>query len=134
MWVQQKMVTPGTADPRQRAQSQMMLWMMPLMFAFLTMQFPSGLALYWVVSNLISVAIQYHMTGGWGGLVPAAKKPTGKDKRYIKRITSVEDKSADYADFGADISADAAKSGDVKKIGAAKRLPWRERARSRKKK
>lgn len=68
MWVQQKMTTPSTVDPQQRAQSQMMLWMMPLMFAFLTLQFPSGLALYWVTSNVIGIVMQYFVTG-WGGLV-----------------------------------------------------------------
>jgi len=68
MWLQQKMVTPTTADPQQRAQGQMMLWMMPLMFGFLAMSFPSGLALYWAVSNVISIVMQYFIVGGWGGL------------------------------------------------------------------
>jgi len=51
MWVQQKMVTPQTADPRQQQQSRMMLWMMPIMFAFFCLSFPSGLALYWAISK-----------------------------------------------------------------------------------
>jgi YidC/Oxa1 family membrane protein insertase len=106
MWLQQRMVMPRTADPRQQAQSTMMLWMMPLMFAFLTTQFPSGLALYWVVSNIISIGIQYYMTG-WGGLfASAASKSTSKDKKYIARITTVEEKPTDYADVGADVGAD----------------------------
>ena len=57
MWVQQKMIIPVGSDPRQQAQSKMMLWMMPLMFAFLTLSFPSGLALYWVTSNVISIML-----------------------------------------------------------------------------
>jgi len=81
MWVQQKMMTPATADPRQKAQSEMMLWMMPLMFAFFTLSFPSGLALYWVTSNIISIVIQYRITGGWGGLSKStATQPVGKRK------------------------------------------------------
>jgi membrane protein insertase Oxa1/YidC/SpoIIIJ len=40
--------------------------MMPMMFAFFTLSFPSGLALYWVVSNIIGIAIQYFVGGGWG--------------------------------------------------------------------
>jgi hypothetical protein len=55
MWVQQKMATPASADPKQQAQNRMMLWMMPMMFFFLSTTFPSGLALYWVVSNIISI-------------------------------------------------------------------------------
>ena len=86
MWVQQKMMMSPTADPKQQAQSQMMLWMMPLMFAFFTLQFPSGLALYWVASNVISIVMQYFITG-WGGLVssPAGKK-VPSDRRSIGRI------------------------------------------------
>ena len=108
MWLQQKMVMPTTsADPKQQAQSRMMLWMMPLMFAFLTMQFPAGLALYWVISNVITIVIQYYMVGGWGGLMPTgAQKPVGRDKKYITHITRVEEKPVDFADVGADIGAD----------------------------
>jgi len=72
MWVQQKMSTVPSADPRQQSQSQMMLWMMPIMFAWLAMSFPSGLALYWVTSSLIRIGIQYY-TAGWGGLLPQKK-------------------------------------------------------------
>ena len=86
MWVQQKMMTPTTVDPKQQAQSQMMLWMMPLMFAFLTLSFPSGLALYWVASNIISIVMQYFITG-WGGLalLRGGKKVSG-DKRIAGRV------------------------------------------------
>ena len=115
MWVQQKMVISKTGDPKQQAQSQMMLWIMPLMFAFLTLQFPSGLALYWVISNVISIGMQYFITGGWGGLVAqGVAKPMGRDKKYLKRITRVEQKEADYtaseSDIGVDIGADIAEA------------------------
>ena len=82
MWVQQKMTTVQSTDPQQQSQSQMMLWMMPIMFAFLTLQFPSGLALYWTVSNIIGIVMQYFVTG-WGGLVIpgiTAKKTSGDKK------------------------------------------------------
>jgi len=98
MWVQQKMVMTSTADPRQQTQSTMMLWMMPIMFAWLTMTFPSGLALFWVTSNVIRISIQYFVTG-WGGLVKSApKKQVGRDKKYKERIAQVEE-----APEGADI-------------------------------
>ena len=103
MWLQQKMVMPRAADPRQQAQSQMMLWMMPLMFAFLTLQFPSGLALYWVASNIITIVIQYFVTG-WGGLIPASAAKKGmKDKKYRKRIAQVEEAPAEEVTVDADI-------------------------------
>ena len=67
MWIQQKMMTLPTADPKQQSMSRMMLWLMPLMFVFFTMQFPAGLALFWVFSNIIGIVMQYFITG-WGGL------------------------------------------------------------------
>ena len=70
MWIQQKMMTYPSQDPKQQQTQQMMLWMMPLLFVFLTFSFPSGLALYWLASNVMGVAIQYFTTG-WGGLRPS---------------------------------------------------------------
>jgi len=68
MWVQQKMTTAPSVDPRQQSTARMMTMMMPLMFGFLTLMFPSGLALYWAVSNVIGIVTQYFVTGGWGYL------------------------------------------------------------------
>jgi YidC/Oxa1 family membrane protein insertase len=68
MWVQQKMTQAPAVDPRQQSTSRMMLLLMPLMFGFLTLMFPSGLALYWAVSNIIGIITQYLFTGGWGYL------------------------------------------------------------------
>jgi len=70
MWVQQKMTTAPSPDPRQQSTSSMMLLMMPLMFGMFVLMFPSGLALFWVVSNVIGIATQYFITGGWGYLKP----------------------------------------------------------------
>ena len=68
MWVQQKMTQAPAIDPRQQSTSRMMLLMMPLMFGFITLMVPSGLALYWTVSNIIGIITQYFFTGGWGYL------------------------------------------------------------------
>ncbi len=120
MWVQQKMATPVSADPKQQAQSQMMQWMMPLMFAFLATSFPSGLSLYWVTSSIVRIVIQYYVTG-WGGLVSSkGRRPITRDEKYKRRITSQEEPLEDD-DTGADITVsdssqeeglDYGKSGD----------------------
>jgi YidC/Oxa1 family membrane protein insertase len=68
MWVQQKMTQAPSTDPRQQSTTRMMTLMMPLMFGFLTLMLPSGLALYWAVSNIIGIITQYFVTGGWGYL------------------------------------------------------------------
>ncbi len=98
MWVQQKMTMTSTADPKQQAQSKMMLWLMPIMFAFITLQFPSGLALFWVTSSVIRIGIQY-FASGWGGLISTtAKKRVTRDRRYKERIAQVEEAPLDDAE------------------------------------
>jgi YidC/Oxa1 family membrane protein insertase len=63
MFFTQKM-NPAPADP---VQAKMMLFM-PVAFSVMFFFFPSGLVLYWVVNNLISMAQQYVITKK---LVPA---------------------------------------------------------------
>ncbi len=46
-----------------------MVWMFPLLFLFLGTQWPSGLALYWSVSTLLTIIQQYQVSG-LGGLEP----------------------------------------------------------------
>jgi YidC/Oxa1 family membrane protein insertase len=112
MWLQQKMVTPATTDPKQQSMSKMMLWMMPLLFTFLSLQFPSGLALYWVTSNVISIVLQYFVTG-WGGLVKStAGKLTGRDRKYKQRIAQIEERPSEYADVGTDIVEPSSTQGE----------------------
>ena len=54
MFLQQKM-TPATADPMQRK----IFLMMPVIFTFLFLSFPSGLVVYWLTNNILSIAQQY---------------------------------------------------------------------------
>jgi YidC/Oxa1 family membrane protein insertase len=56
MFVQQKMMPQTGMDP---VQARMMLIMMPGMMLFISYTFPSGLVLYWTVSNLLGIAHQY---------------------------------------------------------------------------
>jgi len=58
MVIQQKLTPSTSMDP---AQQRMMMVMMPLMFGFLFYTFPSGLVLYWFVSNLLAIAQQLWM-------------------------------------------------------------------------
>src|SRR5215831_5300455 len=51
---------PATADPSQKTQRIMMTWLMPIVLTWLFFfSAPSGLVLYWMVSNLVGVAIQF---------------------------------------------------------------------------
>jgi len=57
MFLQQKL-TPPMGDP---AQAKMMMFM-PLIFTVIFINFSSGLVLYWLINNVLSVAQQYHIT------------------------------------------------------------------------
>jgi YidC/Oxa1 family membrane protein insertase len=57
MYVQTKL-NPAPPDP---IQAKVMLFM-PLVFSFMFFFFPSGLVLYWVVNNLLSIAQQWAIT------------------------------------------------------------------------
>ncbi len=67
MWLLQKMSTQPSADPQAQSMNRIMLWAMPLVFGFFSLSLPSGLSLYWVASNIISMVMQYRVTG-WGTL------------------------------------------------------------------
>lgn len=56
MVIQQKM-TPSAMDPTQ----QKIMMLMPVVFTFLFLTFPSGLVLYWLVNNILSIAQQYYI-------------------------------------------------------------------------
>jgi YidC/Oxa1 family membrane protein insertase len=55
MFIQQKM-TPSPGDP---TQAKMMMFL-PLIFTFLFLNFASGLVLYWLVNNVLSIIQQYY--------------------------------------------------------------------------
>jgi YidC/Oxa1 family membrane protein insertase len=54
MFIQQKM-SPSTMDPVQAK----VFMLMPVIFTFLFLNFPSGLVLYWLVNNLLTILQQY---------------------------------------------------------------------------
>jgi YidC/Oxa1 family membrane protein insertase len=62
-WLQSKVMAPATAgaDPQAAQMSQSMAMTMPLMIGWMSLQFPSGLSIYWVIGNIVSV-VQYAVT------------------------------------------------------------------------
>jgi YidC/Oxa1 family membrane protein insertase len=56
MLLQQKM-SPPMGDP---AQAKMMM-LMPIVFTFIFINFSSGLVLYWLVNNVLSIGQQYYI-------------------------------------------------------------------------
>ena len=105
MWVQQKMSTPATTDPKQMSQARMMQWMMPLMFGFFCLSFPSGLALFWATSTLIRIGMQYYSTGRKKSMKTTIPQMGIVDRKFRKRIAEVE------AGNAADISVERGDAG-----------------------
>lgn len=80
-YLQSKLMTPTTASPGdQGAQmSKMMNLYMPLFMGYIAYTLASGLALYFVASNLVGI-IQYAALGrlNWRNLLPSKKENTAK--------------------------------------------------------
>ncbi|MBU4504534.1 MAG: membrane protein insertase YidC, partial [Proteobacteria bacterium] len=57
MFLQQKM-SPAMGDPSQAK----MMQLMPLIFTVIFINFSSGLVLYWLVNNILSISQQYYTT------------------------------------------------------------------------
>ena len=72
----QTKITPSTADPTQ----QKIMMLMPLMFTFFFLQAPSGLVVYWFVSNLWAIGQQYFTLWMIGPVIVPTVRPPAERK------------------------------------------------------
>ncbi len=82
MWLQQKMA-PQVGDPQQ----QRIMRMMPLIFGVMFLQFPSGLVLYWLTNNVLTIVQQevtLRLLGERKSKKSGTAKERGKDKGQVK--------------------------------------------------
>jgi YidC/Oxa1 family membrane protein insertase len=132
-YVVQKVSTMPPTDEKQAAQASMMNMMMPLIFGWFTLTLPSGLGLYYVLSNLIQLGMQYFYVGGgpfnWRALVGLSQEPVLPRSLEIRQahIDAVNriggEEGADESGGGArkprprrgDESADGARRGETSK-------------------
>jgi YidC/Oxa1 family membrane protein insertase len=116
-YTMQKMSTLPTTDEKQRAQAQMMNFMMPLLFGWITLTLPSGLGLYYALSNIIGMVLQYLYVGGgpfnWRALVGLSQEPVlpravehreAQRQRYSK-LGNDDDDDGDEPAEGASVPA-----------------------------
>ncbi len=59
-WFYQKLITPPALDAQSEAMNKQMMLMMPLMMGFFSLQYASGLAIYFLITNLIGI-LQYYL-------------------------------------------------------------------------
>lgn len=89
-WLQQKLTMPNqpqTTDPQAAQMQQSMSVTMPLMFGFFAMQMPAGLSIYFIVSNLIGMGIQW-ATNRWLNSDNEPKRLSRKPSQDIPQKTS----------------------------------------------
>ena len=83
-YVQTRLAQTPATTPQQQQQQQMMTWMMPLVLVWITLSLPSGVGVYWVVSNVFSVFASYFVYGGsmtWRNLLPTTPSTPPKQPR-----------------------------------------------------
>jgi YidC/Oxa1 family membrane protein insertase len=99
---------PASADPSMKMQRVMMTWLMPIMLTwFFFFSAPSGLVLYWMISNVVGVLIQVIInkltteaasegTGGDGGgvAVPATTRGTKSSRQKTDKVAVVRKQRA----------------------------------------
>lgn len=108
MYLQQKLLTPtptpssdGKESPA-AAMSRSMQTTMPLMFGFFSLQFPAGLSLYFILSNVIGIAQGYYtryvmdaektQADAKKGIPAAEPPPSSADKAVQEAVTKSKSK------------------------------------------
>ena len=76
---------PASADPSMKMQRVMMTWLMPIMLTWLFFfSAPSGLVLYWMVSNIVGVLIQLWINRKTADLTAEAAAAASTDSKTKK--------------------------------------------------
>ncbi|HVO43164.1 MAG TPA: YidC/Oxa1 family membrane protein insertase [Aggregatilineales bacterium] len=111
-WLQQKLMTPpttGDSNDASAAMSRNMQIMMPLMIGWFSLQFASGLSIYWVIGNIVGIA-QYaamgridikNLFGGWNPFArgkqaviePVDDEPKSKKKALATPIADLPEEA-----------------------------------------
>jgi len=133
MWAQQKISAMPSMDERSAQTNQMMLWLMPIMFGFFTFQFPAGLAVYILFSNLIGVAITAVISGP-GALLgtrfgTSAATATAAVEANVEEAE--DENKGEVIDGTATVLGEDSRRSDRQRVRSARRKPRRRRNRRR---
>jgi YidC/Oxa1 family membrane protein insertase len=86
-YVQSKLTIPATSNPNDQgaAMARSMTYTMPLMLGWFALTFPSGLAVYFITSNVLGI-VQYAMQGkaNWRNLLPGGNRNTDNSRKKAK--------------------------------------------------
>lgn len=95
-WIQQKLTVPstqGSTDPQAAQMSQSMMITMPLMFGFFAMQMPAGLSIYFIVSNVVGLGIQWATNRWFNGEEQTQETRPKVAPRTVERATKTGKKA-----------------------------------------
>jgi len=83
-YIQTKVTMVPSTNPKDQtaAMNSTMTWMMPLMLFYFSLNYASGLAIYFIISNILGV-VQYAIMGkvNWANLIPGRKPEAPKGKK-----------------------------------------------------
>jgi YidC/Oxa1 family membrane protein insertase len=106
-WLQQKLSMSATqtssTDPQAAQMSQSMMITMPLMFGYLAMQMPAGLSIYFIVSNLVGMGIQWltnRLLDDGEGAEPSTTQPASSKARSSEKSSKSRAKKRTYQKRG----------------------------------
>lgn len=99
MFFQQKLMAAPGGDPSTESMTRSMNYTMPLMFGFFSLNFSSGLSIYFIVSSLVGIAIQLGLNRymGMGPTHLSFKKP-----KALKSLPAGQESTA-LAEPGVDV-------------------------------
>ena len=123
----QKSSSPPSS-PQQESTNRMLLWMMPGMLGYFTLFFETGLALYWIVSNVIGIIIQGFVVG-WSPILSIFSRSKSNDETE----STQEDKQNLNGEENSDeVSGNDSKNGGRSDRNSVKRIKRRaQRSKNR---
>ena len=107
----QKSSSPPSS-PQQESTNRMLLWMMPGMLGYFTLFFETGLALYWIVSNVIGIIIQGFVVG-WSPILSIFSRSKSNDE--------TESTQEDKQNLNGEENSDEVSGNDSKNAGRSDR-------------
>jgi YidC/Oxa1 family membrane protein insertase len=93
-YVQQKVSMQPAMNEQMRQQQALMTWMMPMVIAIVTLGLPSGVGIYWVVSNIFSLFVSYYVYGrefNWRNLLPGTMPTVAEPQKGVGGRVSRKD-------------------------------------------
>ena len=126
----QKSSSPPSS-PQQESTNRMLLWMMPGMLGYFTLFFETGLALYWIVSNVIGIIIQGFVVG-WSPILSIFSRSKSHDKiEPIQEDTQNINEEENFDEVRGDNSKNSGRS-DRNSVKRIKRRAQRSKNRRNK--